>query len=1125
MRRLVMLAAAIPLLASAATYHSITVDGNLSEWDTSMERWTTSTWGKFGYITWDADSLYIAYEGININDNGGYNQAVFVAIDTDPMPGLDDGAGGTSLPYEQWFAGSAVHLPFRADLLYSAKAFAGAPEKHVWQHTEGGWFRDGAGGTPDLRDSYHVAWVGSAFEMAIPREHFDRGSHIHLVMYAKDLASPSNPGWGWLYAAVPDNGTSDGINDKTFSHFYGFRLGPGIRPNDGIFYDAAQGHVFWTGDPPGPNSLIPLLVRDCAQGGNLHWGVNAEDGAWTQPIQAYWPEGSVPAGPSAIESPLSGPDAGGVCALTLGPFNTGAQLVFTVDFVIHWNDGSWDNNAGRDYEVALWFLPRPGEPSVTFSSPSDGASFVQGDTVTVSWSSSGASETTLWVDGVEEAGGSPYEWVTDTAGLGRHLLVVQATNEGGLVAFDSRWVWVTPTVEEETPPAGASPGAHDNGDGTVTFMLWAPGKHFVTLLGDFNSWDEDATLLKVYQDSVWWATLPLSSGSYEYRFLVDGTLPIADPYARRVAWTSNGVPSGDWRIARAVVDVGAPAFPWTDASWTPPPPESMIIYEVHLGDFSPSGGFEGLQARLPYLASLGVNAVELMPCYEFPGAVSWGYNPAFYFAPESSYGTPEDLKRLVDAAHARGIAIILDMVFNHMDASSPLYRLYGTNWDESPWFHAMPNPWGFPDLDHWRAGTKQLTKDVLEFWMDEYHLDGFRYDATAFIGWDGIGDDTGNGIGYFTYVAWNHDHDVYQVLEHLPQDPAVITGTKANSGWHDTFHDQMKANLREGQFEGCTFGNMDVTAQAIHYAGDGFTAPTQVVNYTENHDEQRVIWEAQTNPAIDYALAVKKARLGAVVLFTATGIPMIYQGQEFGEDSERTIDPNPLHWEYLDQPVGQSVFRHFWRLIWLRRNYPSLTSGNLLTVVQDNANHAIAYWRWAEGGTDSVVVVVNFDQMSKTVSVPFPVTGTWYEFLGDSAVWVSSSPRSIVVPGSEARVYCRRKRWEWDTTPPAAPTGIMVTPAPGQVTLTWEAVTQDSLGQPETVAYYEVFRATSAYFVASVTAFVGSTTGTVFVDASPPDGPAYYRIRACDASGNRGELSDAHGRFPFTTSSPAGRAR
>gem|GEM_PF-606581 len=1101
----------------ANTYHSITVNGDLTDWDTDSERWWSSTSGKNGYMTWDADSFYVGFDGVNINDNGGDNQSVFVGIDFDPMPGLSEGEGDSMLPYEQWYAGSTVHLPFNADLLYSVKAVSGLPENHAWIHDGVQWQRDGAGGSDDLSTEFSSVWYGSACEIAIPRSHFIYSSHIHTVIYAKDLSS--NGGWGWLYSGVPDNGVTDGTGDKTFIHHYGFRLGPEIRPNDGVFYDAAQGHLVWSPDPPGPNDDINIVIRDCSQAGFLHWGVNAEDGSWSQPISYYWPPGTIPSGTSAVETPLSGPDPNGECTVQLGPFDTGEQLVMTADFVIRWADDSWENNGGADYQIPLWFEPDAGEPTVSIIAPPADTSYIQGATVNVSWTTGGAVQSTLWIDGNDVATSSPYIWDTTTDSLGLHVLTAEAENASGDVSFDFISIFVIPTVSDSVPPPGTKPGVSDNGDGTVTFALWAPEKRFVSLVGDFNGWDDESDILYSYQDSIWWTTIPLMPGTYNYRFLVDGDLPIADPYARRLDWTENGSQSGDWRVAESVVEVSASDFSWTDASWTPPDPEDMIIYETHLGDFSPGGDFAGLEARLSYLATLGINAIEIMPCYEFPGAISWGYNPAFYFAPEATYGTPEDLKNLVDAAHENGIAILIDMVYNHLDASASLYRLYGTDYDASPWFHDVTNPWGFPDLDHWSDGTKQLTKDIAEFWMDEYHVDGFRYDATAFIGWDGVGDDTGNGIGYFTYVAWDHNNSFYQVLEHLPQETDVVTNTKATSCWHDTFHDQMKANLREGQFEGSSYGNMNITAQAIHYAGDGFTDESQVVNYTESHDEQRIMWEAQTNPSIDYDLAVKKSKLGATLLFTATGTPMMYHGQEFGEDSERTIDPNPLNWEYLEQPVGSGIFRHFSRLIWLRRNYPSLTSGNLFTTLQDNTNHVISYWRATESNTDSVVVVANFDRADKTVSVDFPVTGTWYEFLGDSMVSVSSSPRAILVPGSDARIYCRRKLWTTeDTIPPAMPGSLFVMDMTDSIKVSWAAVITDSVGGGESVAYYDVFRNTVPYFDLSSETFLISTTDTVVVDDTPPAGNVYYRIRAWDTSGNSSPGSMGAGRFFFNSS-------
>ncbi len=328
----------IPCVVYPNAYHSIIVDGDLAEWDVTGERFNSSTSGKNGYITWDAESLYVGFDGININDNSGWNQAVFVALDYDPHTNLTEGAGDSVLPYVEYSTGSTVHLPFNADLLYSVKAANYTPQKHVWIHDGTIWQEDGGGSTEDLRTEFSVGWNASSCEIAVPRSHQEHTSHIHMVIYAKDLASSSAPGWGWLYNGVPDNGVSDGAGDKTFVHHYGFQLSPGTRPNDGVFYDATQGHVVWSPDPPGPNDSLAVKIRDCTQSGWLHWGVNSDNGSWTTPMEDYWPPGSSDSGSGSIETPLSGPNPSDECKITLGPFNSGEQLVRTTDFVIRWTD-------------------------------------------------------------------------------------------------------------------------------------------------------------------------------------------------------------------------------------------------------------------------------------------------------------------------------------------------------------------------------------------------------------------------------------------------------------------------------------------------------------------------------------------------------------------------------------------------------------------------------------------------------------------------------------------------------------------------------------------------------------------------------------------------------------------
>ncbi|MDQ2998876.1 MAG: alpha-amylase family glycosyl hydrolase, partial [Chloroflexota bacterium] len=208
-------------------------------------------------------------------------------------------------------------------------------------------------------------------------------------------------------------------------------------------------------------------------------------------------------------------------------------------------------------------------------------------------------------------------------------------------------------------PAGTPNGARDRGDGIATFALWAPWKESVHLIGDFNNWDLQADPLAVDERGLWCIEKQLDPGTHAYQFVIDGETTVGDPYARILRW------AGGSSQPHALVEVGAQPYEWGDGGFGIKPLNQLVIYELHVGDFSPEGTFEGVTARLDYLASLGVDAIELMPIQEFPGDRSWGYNPAYFFTPEGSYGSPDDLKRLIDTAHQKGIGVLLDMVFNH----------------------------------------------------------------------------------------------------------------------------------------------------------------------------------------------------------------------------------------------------------------------------------------------------------------------------------------------------------------------------------------------------------------------------------------------------------------------------
>ncbi len=831
--------------------------------------------------------------------------------------------------------------------------------------------------------------------------------------------SPEGNGW-WSYTYFIPQGVN--ILDFVFTD------GQGNWDNNGgmgIDYHIPIGQPgLFTPSNPGPNDTITIHIAHSIPG-NLWWGVNG----WHTPLDDYWPPNTVDGSPGfSVETPLQGPDSSGFYFISIGPFNRGRQMVRQVDFVFHWSDGTWDNNDYRDYHIILDYTPRPEDPTVEFVNIADDQILSDPQPVTVRTTNSSYNE--LFLDGQTRmiTIDSVYtiDLVTTDLSYGPHELVAFARRDNGRVMMDRRVVWKVPEITYADFPPYDELGVHDRLDGTVTFSILAPGKHFISLVGDFNNWDPEATFLNYDStQGIWWVNIPLDAGVYEYMYNIEGVKRIGDPWATDVDWQDT-YGNEDWRPEnqRSVVRIGQEDFPWTDQDFQRPAMSDLIIYEVLLRDFSPEGDLQGLINRLDYLADLGINAIELMPNYEFPGASSWGYNPAFYLAPESSYGTPDDFKTLVNEAHARGIAVLMDLVFNHADAMSPYFQLYGDDYEHSPYFHAEGNEWGFPDFDHGRDGTRRLTAKVVRYWAQEYHIDGYRYDNTDGIGWSGLND---YGVSWFSYNAWQQDHDLYQIAEHFGSDVRnLIQFTKIRSHWHNIFHDQLKANLRRGSFEGAWWGDMDATERALNFAADGFSSSEACVNYLESHDEQRVIWEVQTN-GLNYDQALQAAALGAEVLFTSTGIPMFYMGAEFGMDTERRIEENPLRWYYLDRPENATLYQLYRRLIEFRKQYAALRSENFQTAYKNNSQKLIVYFRTLEGAP-GVVVAANFDAVDHTLNIPLPWSGTWYEFLTEDTLTSTGSELvNYTVPAASARIFASEHLWV-GTAPEPRPRAFQLSP-------------------------------------------------------------------------------------------------
>ena len=451
-----------------------------------------------------------------------------------------------------------------------------------------------------------------------------------------------------------------------------------------------------------------------------------------------------------------------------------------------------------------------------------------------------------------------------------------------------------------------------------------------------------------------------------------------------------------------------------------------MVYELHLRDFLKSGNYKTLTDTLSYLTRLGVNAIELMPVTEFEGNSSWGYNPSFYFAPDKAYGTKIALQNFIDQCHSRGIAVIMDMVLNHSFGQSPMVQLYfdaatGKPAANSPWFNANPtHPFnvGF-DFNHESAATKTFTKNVMKFWMQQYKVDGFRFDLSkgftqknsgtsdaAVTAWSAY--DAGRVAIWKDYNAYmkSIDPNFYVILEHFAADDEEKE--LAADG-------MLLWNNLNGSFNEATMGyNTSSDFSRAFYGLHGFTKPDYLVTYIESHDEERTMTKnlAYGNASGNYnvkelATALKREELAAAFLFSIPGPKMIWQFEELGYDIGINVNgrtgEKPIHWEYTAQPARKTLYNAYAHLISLKKNNSVFTTTNLSFNVAGNIKSIKLI-----DANNTVVVVGNFDVVNQTANVDFGSSGVWYDNNGGDPVNLSGTAYTKILAPGEYHIYSKK---------------------------------------------------------------------------------------------------------------------
>lgn len=542
--------------------------------------------------------------------------------------------------------------------------------------------------------------------------------------------------------------------------------------------------------------------------------------------------------------------------------------------------------------------------------------------------------------------------------------------------------------------------------GGVAFRVWAPNAESVLVLGDFNHWKDSSHTLEHEGSGYWYVNIPGAKAGQQYKYIIHyqgERLYRVDPYARQV---TNSVGNS--------VIYDPRSFDWQNDRYQLPPHNELVIYEMHIGSFTAGkdgkpGTFKDAVSKFDHLQQLGVNAIQVMPIAEFPGDFSWGYNPANIFAVETIYGGPDAYKRFVLEAHNAGFSVIQDVVYNHFGPTDlDLWRFDG--WHEGDYggiyFYnddRAETPWGATRPDYGRPEVRQFIRDNALMWLDEYHVDGLRVDSTLYVrtkdGNESNPIEEGASLMAETNaeIRARHPH-VILIAEDLRNNELLTRdsdqgGMGFHSQWDATFVHPIRAMVEAISDEE---RSMDLLKNVIAFSYDN-DAFKRVI-YSESHDEvangkARVPQEVDpTNPTS--WLAQKRSTLAAGLVFTAPGIPMIFQGQEFLQ-GDWFQDNVPLDWALNEDFHG--ITRLYRDLIRRRRNWNDQTRGlrgQFLNVFHFNQEQKmLAFQRWDQHGKgDDVVVVANFaNELKEDYLVGFPAEGLWkLRFNSDASIYSDS---------------------------------------------------------------------------------------------------------------------------------------
>lgn len=806
-------------------------------------------------------------------------------------------------------------------------------------------------------------------------------------------------------------------------------------------------------DPPFPTQNDNVTVTFNASLGNgelegvvpvyAHTGVILEGEDGWQYVQGDWGTADdnvlmTPLGNNLHEISFSIPEFYGLQS---------GDVVEQLSFVFRNASGSLvgRNSDGSDIFVDVYSDAFNGEiqipfaPDLVFDSPSD---------YSISAATNANATIGIYLDNTELATADNVTELNTSADLsglssGQYWVWMEADN-GTETITDSTYIIIQGDPEIQPSPTGIKDGINYIDDNTVVLQIFAPYKDFIYVLGDFNNWEfhPDYFMHATPEGDRFWLEIDGLNPGQEYRFqysIDQEDMRVADIYADKILDPFNDpyipesvypnlieYPTGETTQIVSVLQTAQDEFNWQVPDFERPPSDNLVIYELLIRDFDEEHSYQSVINRLDYLDSLGVNAIELMPFTEFEGNESWGYNPMFYFAPDKYYGTKNDLKMLVDACHLRGIAVIQDVVFNHSFGQNPQLRMYsqsggpsGPPSENSPYFNVTathPFNVGY-DYNHSAPATQAFVKRNLKYWVEEYNIDGFRFDLSK-----GFTQNVTTNVGQWNQYdqgrvdnwlrirdeIYEYDDNVYMILEHLGDNSEETV--LANAGmmpWGNLNHAYNEASMGYSSDLGWA-----------DYQNRGWDDPN-LVTYAESHDEERLMYKnlefgnnSGSYNITNLATALKRQEAIAAFLIPLRGPKMIWQFGELGYDysisycPDGTIDEDcrtankPIRWDYLDVPERLHLYKVYSAINKLKTENDALRSDNYTWDVGGTGKRLII-----EDPAMNTVIIANFDVNEISMVPGFPHTGTWYNYLsGESIVEEDLNNAFLLQPG-EYRIY------------------------------------------------------------------------------------------------------------------------